>query len=151
MPQEQSFVMVKPDGVQRRLVGELISRLERKGLQLVAMKMLQMDESLAAKHYEEHQGKSFYPYLMQFITSSPVIATVWQGENAIATIRKIMGPTNLEKAEPGSIRGDFALCTTLNLMHASDSPSSAAREIPLFFNPSEILNYTPPNGQWLCL
>ncbi len=151
MAHEQSFVMVKPDGVQRRLIGELISRLERKGLQLVAMKMLQIDDPLAAKHYEEHQGKPFYPYLMKFITSSPVIASVWQGENAIATIRKLMGPTGLDKAEPGSIRGDYALCTTLNLMHASDSPASAAREIPLFFTPKEILNYATPTEQWLCL
>ncbi|MCP5049815.1 MAG: nucleoside-diphosphate kinase [bacterium] len=149
MAHEQTFVMVKPDGVQRGLSGELISRLERKGLQLVALKMIRIDKDLASQHYAEHQGKPFYPGLVDFITSAPVIAGVWQGDNAISIVRKVLGATSPDKAEPGSIRGDFAINTGFNLMHASDGTDSAQREINLYFTNDEIQHYPLTINRWL--
>ncbi len=146
---EQTFVMVKPDGIQRGLAGELIARLERKGLQLMALKMIRIDKELAARHYAEHEGKPFYPGLIRFITSAPVIVSVWQGENAISIVRKVLGATSPANAEPGSIRGDFAITTGFNLMHASDGPESAQREISLFFDKEEIQDYTLTIDKWL--
>ncbi|MEQ8176553.1 MAG: nucleoside-diphosphate kinase [Syntrophomonadaceae bacterium] len=130
---EQTFVMVKPDGVQRKLVGEIISRLERKGFILRAAKMMQIDEELAGRHYAEHQGKPFFPGLVEFITSGPVVAMVWEGENAVAAVRKMMGATNPLDAAPGTIRGDLATAMSENLIHGSDSLEAAQREINLFF------------------
>ncbi|MEN6389030.1 MAG: nucleoside-diphosphate kinase [Syntrophomonas sp.] len=130
---EQTFVMVKPDGVQRKLVGEIISRLERKGFILRAAKMMQIDEELAGRHYAEHQGKPFFPGLVEFITSGPVVAMVWEGENAVAAVRKLMGATNPLDAAPGTIRGDLATVMSENLIHGSDSLEAAQREINLFF------------------
>lgn len=130
---EQTFVMVKPDGVQRKLVGEIISRLERKGFILRGAKMMQIDEELAGRHYAEHQGKPFFQGLVEFITSGPVVAMVWEGENAVAAVRKLMGATNPLDAAPGTIRGDLATVMSENLIHGSDSPEAAQREINLFF------------------
>lgn len=149
MAQEQTFIMVKPDGVQRSLAGTLIGRLEQKGLKLVALKMMRIPRQLAENHYAEHKGKPFYPRLLEFITSAPVIASVWQGENAISIVRKALGATSPDNAEPGTIRGDFAITTSMNLMHASDGPESAEREIDLFFSPDELMDYPLTINEWL--
>ncbi|HWI60918.1 MAG TPA: nucleoside-diphosphate kinase [Symbiobacteriaceae bacterium] len=130
---ERSFVMVKPDGVQRGLIGEVISRFERRGLKLVAAKLMTVPKSLAEEHYGEHKEKPFYPGLVSFITSGPVMAMVWEGPNAIATIRKTMGATNPANAEPGTLRADYAVSMSYNIVHGSDGLESAAREIALWF------------------
>ena len=131
----RTFVMCKPDAVERGLVGEVVGRLERKGLTLVAAELRQVDEALAVRHYAEHQGKSFYGDLVSFIIRSPVFATVVEGpdDNTYLLVRKMVGATKVDDAEPGSIRGDFATITTENLVHASDGHESAAREIALWF------------------
>lgn len=146
---EQTFVMIKPDGVQRGIAGEIISRLEQKGLQLAALKMIRVDRQLAERHYAEHKGKPFYPGLVEFITSGPVIATVWEGDNAVYLVRKLVGATRPEDAEPGSIRGDFAVTTGFNIVHASDGKETAKREINLFFNTNEIHEYPLTIKKWL--
>lgn len=133
MATESTFVMVKPDGVQRGLVGQVISRFERKGLRLDRMRMLQIDDELASRHYAEHIDKPFYGELASFITSGPVVAMAWTGESAISVARTLMGPTNPAEAPPGTIRGDFGLIITENIVHGSDSPTSADRELGLFF------------------
>mgnify|MGYP001946065954 CR=1 FL=1 len=133
MSQQSTFIMVKPDGVRRGLIGEIISRFERKGLTLDKIRVLTIDEDLARRHYAEHVEKPFFPELLAFITSGPVVAMQWAGENAVAVARKIMGATNPQEAEPGTIRGDYGLVVTENLVHGSDSPESAARELALFF------------------
>ncbi len=138
---EQTFLMVKPDGVQRGLVGNVISRLENKGFKLVAMKMLLIDKDLAARHYGEHKGKPFYDGLIEFITSAPVVAMVWEGDDVVAMVRSLIGATDPRKAEPGSIRGDLAVFMGKNIVHGSDSLESAEREIALFFSDSEICSY----------
>jgi nucleoside-diphosphate kinase len=125
--------MVKPDGVRRGLIGEVVGRLERKGLRLIRARMLTIDAALAARHYAEHVGKAFYPDLEAFITSGPVFAMEWEGEEAVEVARALMGVTDPKKAAPGTIRGDFGLVTTENIVHGSDSPASAARELGLFF------------------
>lgn len=130
---ESTFVMVKPDGVHRGLVGDVISRLERKGLKLDRMRMLQIDAELASRHYAEHIDKPFYGELAAFITSGPVVAMQWTGSSAVSVARTIMGPTNPAEAPPGTIRGDFGLIITENIVHGSDSPTSAERELGLFF------------------
>lgn len=145
---ENSFVMLKPGVLQRRLAGRIIARLEAKGLQLVAMKLMKIDESLARRHYAEHDGKGFFADLIGYITSGPVLAMVVRGENAISMIRLLAGATKVENAQPGTIRGDFAAVTTKNIIHASDSPESAEREIDLFFRPDEIIGYDDPNSDW---
>jgi nucleoside-diphosphate kinase len=133
MATESTFVMVKPDGVRRGLVGEVISRFERKGLQLDRMRLLQIDEALASRHYAEHVDKPFFGELAAFITSGPVVAMSWTGESAVSVARTLMGPTNPAEAPPGTIRGDFGLIITENIVHGSDSPTSAERELGLFF------------------
>jgi nucleoside-diphosphate kinase len=145
---ERTFVMLKPDAVQRGLVGEIISRLERKGLKLVAMKMLQLDRALAERQYEVHRGKHFFEELVGFVTSSPVVAMVVEGEEAIKVVRKMMGATNPFEAEPGTIRGDFGCDLTKNLIHGSDSAETARREIALFFRDEEILDYELSSAAW---
>lgn len=130
---ERSFVMVKPDGVQRGLIGEVVSRFERRGLKLVAAKFMTVSRELAEEHYAELKERPFFPGLIQFITSGPVMAMVWEGPNAIATIRKSMGATNPANAEPGTIRADFACDVSNNIVHGSDGPENAAREIGLWF------------------
>jgi len=142
---EQTFLMVKPDGVQRGLVGSIISRMEQKGLKMVAMKMMQIPLELAERHYREHKGKVFYEGLIEFITSAPVVAMVWEGDNAVEMCRTLIGATDPIKSAPGTMRGDLAIFTGKNLVHGSDSLESARREIELFFNRSEICGYTLPN------
>ncbi len=133
MTSERTLVLVKPDGVRKGLVGEVISRCERLGLAIVAMRMLVVDEDLAARHYAEHVDKPFYPELVSFITSGEVVAMVLEGESAISLVRKLMGPTDPKEAPPGTIRGDFAVEITENIVHGSDGPESASREVALFF------------------
>jgi nucleoside-diphosphate kinase len=130
---EHTFVMVKPDGVARRLVGEVISRMERKGLTLEKMRMLTIDDDLAKRHYAEHVDKPFFGELVDFITSGPVVAMEWSGESAIVVARTLMGTTNPVEASPGTIRGDFATVITNNIVHGSDGPESAQRELALYF------------------
>ena len=133
MASERTLVLVKPDGVRRGLVGEVIGRLERLGLRIIAMRLLRVDEDLAARHYAEHVEKAFYPELVSFITSGEVVAMVLEGESAIPAVRKLMGPTDPADAPPGTIRGDYGLEITENIVHGSDGSESAAREIGLFF------------------
>jgi nucleoside-diphosphate kinase len=137
---ERSLVLIKPDAMQRGLAGIIISRLERRGLKIVAMKMLQMDRTLAQRHYAIHQGKAFFNDLVDFITSSPIIAAIFEGEKAIEAVRQTMGATDPVKASPGSIRGDFGLDIQQNLVHGSDSAENAEKEISLFFSPEEIVD-----------
>ena len=138
---QKSFVMMKPDAVQRRLMGKILSRFEDKGLQIVAVKLMQIDEELAKTHYGEHAEKPFFPSLVEYITSSPALAMVIEGEEAITTIRKLVGATNPLEADLGTIRGDYGMDTGRNIIHASDSPASAEREIGLFFSEDEICDY----------
>ncbi len=146
---ERTLVLVKPDGVQRGLVGEIIGRFEQRGLKLVGLKMLQMTEQLARKHYTVHEGKSFFPGLIQYITSAPVVAMVWEGPKAIENVRKMMGATRPEEAAPGTIRSDLALATGRNLVHGSDSPETAALEIGLFFNENELIEWPRELDAWI--
>jgi nucleoside-diphosphate kinase len=133
MSVESTFVMIKPDGVARGLVGEIIGRFERKGLELRQIRMLTFDEALARRHYAEHVDKPFFPELLEFITSGPVVAMEWSGESAISVARNLMGATDPNQAAPGTIRADFGLVVTTNLVHGSDGPESAARELDIFF------------------
>ena len=133
MSVENTFVMVKPDGVRRGLIGDVVSRLEAKGLTLEKMRMLTIDREMAGRHYAEHVDKPFFADLVSFITSGPVVAMEWSGESAIAAARTIMGPTNPVDAQPGTIRGDYALEITENIVHGSDAPASAVRELGIFF------------------
>ena len=130
---ERTFIMVKPDGVQRNLIGEIVARFEKKGFQLVGAKLMQVSRELAEQHYAEHKERPFFGELVDFITSGPVFAMVWEGENVIATARQMMGKTNPQEAAPGTIRGDYGLTVGKNVIHGSDSPESAEREIKLFF------------------
>ena len=147
---EKTFIMIKPDGIQRSLAGGIISRFENKGLKIIALKMIRISRPKAEEHYEEHKGKTFYDPLINFITSGPVIQFVLEGQNAISIVRKLIGATNPADAEPGTIRGDYVLCTTFNVIHASDSPQSAAREISLFFNEDEIQIYNKNLEDYYC-
>jgi nucleoside-diphosphate kinase len=133
MAVESTFIMVKPDGVARGLVGEVISRLERKGLTLEKIRKLDIDEALARRHYEEHLDKPFFPELLDFITSGPVVAMEWSGDSAISVCRGMMGATDPIQAAPGTIRGDLGLLVTHNIVHGSDGPESAARELEIYF------------------
>jgi nucleoside-diphosphate kinase len=146
---ERSLVLIKPDAIQRGLAGIIISRMERRGLKIVAMKMLQMDKALAQRHYAVHKGKPFFNDLVAFITSSPIIAAVFEGERAIEAIRQAMGTTDPAKAAPGSIRGDFGLDIQQNLVHGSDSAENAVQEINIFFKPEEILSYSRDIDKWI--
>ena len=146
---EQTLVLVKPDGVQRGLIGEVIGRLERRGLKLVGMKLMQVDEALAHIHYGEHVDRPFFPGLVGFITSGPIVALAWEANNAVEIVRSTMGPTNPANAGPGTIRGDLGVDIGRNLIHGSDSPESAKRELALFFQPAEILNYSRSSDTWI--
>ena len=139
---ERTLVLIKPDGVRRGLVGEVVARLERKGLKVLAAKLLRVTPELAQRHYAEHQGKPFYPALIQHITSGPVFAMALEGRSAIPVVRLLTGATNPQTAAPGTVRGDLALGITPNLVHASDSSESAARELALYFGPEEYLAYS---------
>ncbi len=146
---ERSLVLIKPDAIQRGLVGEIISRMEKKGLKIVAMKMLHMDNTLAQQHYAVHKGKAFFNDLLNFITSGPVIALIFQGENAVHIIRQIMGETDPAKAQSGTIRGDFGIDIGHNLVHGSDSLDNASKEIDLFFSAEEVFNYDRELDIWI--
>jgi nucleoside-diphosphate kinase len=146
---ERSLVLIKPDAMQRGLAGEIISRLERKGLKIVAMKMLHMDKNLAQRHYAIHKEKAFFDDLVNFITSSPIIAIVFQGKNAVEIIRQMMGETDPAKAQGGTIRGDFGIDIGHNLVHGSDSLENASKEIDLFFSEEEIFNYDRELDMWI--
>src|SRR5438552_1380502 len=146
---ERTLIIFKPDAVQRGICGEILARFERKGLQLVGMKMMKIPTQLAETHYEPHRGKPFYPGLVKFMTSSPVIVLVLKGKDAINIARKMMGATFGSKAEPGTIRGDFGTSNSFNLIHGSDSPQSAQRELDLFFKPDELLDWTPASQGWV--
>jgi nucleoside-diphosphate kinase len=146
---ERSLVLIKPDAVQRGLTGEIISRLERKGLKIVAMKMLHMDKDLAQRHYAIHKGKAFFADLVSFITSSPLIAIIFQGKNVVEIIRQMMGETDPAKASGGTIRGDFGIDIGHNLIHGSDSVENASKEIDLFFSAEEIFNYDRELDTWI--
>ena len=146
---ERTLVLVKPDGVQRGLVGEIISRLERRGLKLAAMKLMQVDEAMARQHYGEHVDRPFFPGLVEFITSGPVAAMVWEADNAVDTVRTTMGETSPAAASPGTIRGDLALDIGRNLVHGSDGPESAAREIALFFGDEAAPSWERDTDRWI--
>ncbi len=146
---EKTFTMVKPDGVQRGLTGEIIKRIEQKGFRLVGLKMMMITEDLARKHYAEHVDKGFFPELLAFITSGPVVAMVWEGPEVISTLRTMMGKTNPAEALPGTMRGDLAVNVSQNIIHGSDSGEAAQREINLFFKPEEINTYLRDIEKWI--
>lgn len=141
--------MLKPGVLNRRLVGEVISRLEKKGLKLVGLKLMQISPELAANHYAEHKEKPFFGELTGYITSAPVVAMVWQGDDCVTIVRKLVGATKVTESQPGTIRGDFGMHTNMNIIHASDSDESAAREIGLFFKPEEIIDWDDPMAKWI--
>ena len=145
---ERTLVLLKPDCVQRRLMGRIIARFEDKGLNIVAMKMLRMSPELAKQHYAEHVAKPFYPGLETYITSAPLVAMIVEGRDAIRLVRGMVGDTSGLKAAPGTMRGDFSTSQQMNLVHASDGPEAARREIDLYFNPSEICAYEPTLTRW---
>ena len=146
---EQTLILIKPDAMQRGLAGTIIIRLEQRGLKLVAMKLLQMDRALAERHYAVHVGKPFFNNLVNYITSSPIIAIVAEGNRAVEIARQTMGATDPAKAETGSIRGDFGMDIGRNLVHGSDSVENAAKEISLFFKPNEIISYSRDVDGWI--
>jgi nucleoside-diphosphate kinase len=141
--------MLKPDSIQRGLIGEIISKFEKKGFKLVALKLMNVDRALAEEHYKEHKGKGFFEPTVQYIMSSPVVAMVWEGKNVVALAREMMGATNPANASPGSIRGSFAMDISRNVIHGSDSVESAEREIGLYFKSDEILSYKKAGEEWL--
>lgn len=147
-PVERTLVLVKPDGVRRGLAGEILTRFERKGLRIVAARLLRIARETAEVHYAEHKGKPFYGELVEYITSAPVLALAIEGRSAIAVVRATIGATNPVNAAPGTIRGDFALAVTSNLVHASDSPASAARELGLFFQSTDYVQYTRAGAEY---
>jgi nucleoside-diphosphate kinase len=146
---QQTLILLKPDAVQRRLVGEIIGRLERKGLRLVALKIVKCSRDLAEKHYAVHKGKPFYESLIAFLTSGPTVAMVLEGREAIATCRVLMGLTDGAKSPPGTIRGDFGLSVQNNLVHGSDSQENASAEIALWFKSDELVSYSPTDASWV--
>ena len=146
---ERTLVLVKPDGVQRGLIGEVISRLERRGLKLVGIKLMQVDDALARQRYGEHVDRPFFAGLVDFITSSPVVAMAWEADNAVEAVRNTMGQTNPTTSPLGTIRGDLALDIGRNLVHGSDSPESAVQELGLFFSAGELLDYARANDSWI--
>ncbi|WP_353855415.1 nucleoside-diphosphate kinase [Bacillus sp. Bos-x628] len=146
---DKTFLMVKPDGVERQLIGEIVSRFEKKGLQLVGAKLMSIPKEVAETHYGEHKEKPFFGELVSFITSGPVFAMVWQGEQVVEVTRQIIGKTNPKEALPGTIRGDFGLTVGKNIIHGSDSPESAEREINLFFKQEELTNWNQTISSWI--
>jgi nucleoside-diphosphate kinase len=146
---ERTYLMIKPDGVQRGLIGEIVKRFEQKGFQLAGAKMMTISKEKAEYHYEEHKERPFFGELVGFVTSAPVFAMVWQGDNVIAISRAMIGKTNTLEAQPGTIRGDFAVHTGMNIIHGSDSPESAEREINNFFSSEELSDYEKTINQWI--
>jgi len=150
MAMQQTLILFKPDAVERRLCGRILTRIEERGLKIVAMKMMRITPDLSRQHYAEHVSKPFYPLLEEFITSGPVIGLVVEGPHAVQVVRDMMGKTNGRESAPGTIRGDFGLSRQINLIHGSDSPASAAREIAIYFRPEEILSYKTSQDAWVC-
>ncbi|EFA73261.1 Nucleoside diphosphate kinase [Raphidiopsis brookii D9] len=146
---ERTFIAIKPDGVQRGLAGEIIRRFETKGFTLVGLKFMKVSKELAEQHYDVHKERPFFASLVEFITSGPVVAMVWQGEGVVPSARKIIGATNPLTSEPGTIRGDFGINIGRNLIHGSDAPETAQREISLWFKEEELVNWTPHIAPWL--
>jgi nucleoside-diphosphate kinase len=146
---ERTLILVKPDGVQRGLAGEILARLERRGLKFVGLKLMQVDDALARRHYGEHEGKPFFHGLVSYITSAPIVAAVLEGTNAVAVVRATMGKTNPLEAGPGTIRGDFGLEIGRNLIHGSDSVENARKEIDLFFRKEELVGWERDSDRWL--
>ena len=146
---EQTYLMVKPDGVQRGLCGEILSRFEKKGLKIVAVKLMTISKETAEKHYGEHKGKPFFPSLINYITSGPVFAMVLEGEDAVQICRNMMGKTKPIESAPGTIRGDYTMVTGCNIIHGSDSVESAKREISIFFKPEELVTYDRTADKWI--
>ena len=146
---EQTLILVKPDGVQRGLIGQIISRFESRGMKLVGLKFIQMSADLAAKHYGVHKGKNFYDSLIEYIVSGPVVAMVWEGENAVAAARSTMGSTRPVESAPGTIRGDFGMEVGRNLVHGSDEPENAKKEVALFFDSSELVDWGRDSDKWI--
>ncbi|KAK9278271.1 hypothetical protein L1049_027836 [Liquidambar formosana] len=146
---EETYIMVKPDGVQRGLVGEVISRFEKKGFKLTGLKLFQCPKELAEEHYKDLKAKSFFPKLIDYITSGPVVCMAWEGVGVVASARKLIGSTNPLQAEPGTIRGDLAVQTGRNVVHGSDSPENGKREIALWFKEGEVCQWTPAQAPWL--
>ncbi len=144
-----TFLMVKPDGVQRGLVGDVMKRIEKRGLRIVAMKMMSLDEETAGEHYAEHKGKDFYEPLIDYITSGPVVAMAVKGDSAISLVRKMVGATDPQDANPGTIRGDYGIDIGRNIVHAADSPESADRELGIFFEDSDYQDYTRIEEDWV--
>jgi nucleoside-diphosphate kinase len=149
MQTERTLVLIKPDAVQRGLIGEVVSRLERRGLHPVAIKLMRVTAELAERHYHEHRGKPFFPGLVEFITSSPVVAMVWEGPGAVALVRTMMGATDPAGSPPGTIRGDLAVSLAMNVIHGSDSTESAAREVAIFFENDELLDWQSGSAAWV--
>ncbi len=147
--EEKTLIFVKPDGVQRMLVGRILSRFESKGLVLQGLKMMQLTEAKAREHYAVHEGKPFYEGLIQYVTSGPIVAMVFSGVRAIEVCRTLMGATFGWQAQPGTIRGDFGISGSFNLIHGSDAPESAAKEIPLYFSPEELVDWAPASKPWI--
>jgi nucleoside-diphosphate kinase len=146
---ERTFIAIKPDGVQRGLMGDIIQRFEAKGFTLVGMKLIQVSRELAEKHYGEHQGKPFFAGLVDFITSGPVLAMVWEGKGVVASARKMIGVTNPLNAEPGTIRGDYGIDIGRNIIHGSDAVETAQREISLWFSDADLAPWTPTVSSWI--
>lgn len=146
---EKTYLMVKPDGVQRGIIGEIVARFEKKGFQLVGAKLIAISEGQAKEHYAEHKERPFFQDLVDFITSGPVFAMVWQGDNVIHTARQMIGKTNPQEAAPGTIRGDYGLITRKNIIHGSDSKESAEREINIFFKEDELVEYSKLINNWI--
>ncbi len=146
---QQTLVLLKPDCVHRRLVGTIIQRLEQKGLRLVALKLVQATRSLGERHYAVHKARDFYESLLRFLSSGPTVAMVWEGREAVAVVRTLIGPTDSAQAPPGTIRGDFALSRQNNLIHGSDTPENAAAEIALWFKPEELIRYQIVDAPWV--
>jgi len=146
---ERTFIAIKPDGVQRRLVGEIVGRFESKGFKLVGLKVMTVSRELAEQHYDVHREKPFFSSLVNFITSSPVVAMVWEGEGVVASARKLIGATNPLSAEPGTIRGDFGISVGRNLIHGSDAVETAQREIALWFKEEELVSWEESSHRWL--
>ncbi|MDH5641246.1 MAG: nucleoside-diphosphate kinase [Nitrospira sp.] len=146
---ERTLILIKPDGVQRGIVGNIVERFERRGLKIAGLKLMQMDNDLAAQHYKDHVGKGFYDGLVKFMTSSPLVAMAIEGPKAVEVCRAVMGKTFCTDAQPGTVRGDFGVSRGMNLVHGSDSPESAERELGLFFKPGELLEYTRAGDAWV--
>ncbi|MBI3817596.1 MAG: nucleoside-diphosphate kinase [Planctomycetes bacterium] len=146
---ERTLILFKPDALQRRLAGRILQRFEDKGLRIVGLKLMQITPQLAEKHYEAHKTKGFYPGLVRFMTSSPVVALCLEGKDVIAIVRKLVGKTFGPDADPGTIRGDYGASKSFNLIHASDAPETAKREMELFFRPEELLEWKPADFEWV--